>query len=209
MKGTAHAAIGAATGAGVSMWVHGSPLDTVLLAAIGSVAALVPDLDVNGKLANSITVEKKWLILFFSFSGLLLAAYSFFMLFGVKQITGLLISIGFLLLPRLFIKQRTMLFITGAAVTYTGWYIAETWILYAGFFILFASLVSHRTWTHSFIGLLLFYFVASEAAQAFSLPGLFLTLLLSYFSHLAADMKLLPANKKGTKFFYPFWKKEF
>ncbi|OAH57847.1 MULTISPECIES: metal-dependent hydrolase [Bacillaceae] len=209
MKGSTHAAIGAVSGLGVSIWINATPLETAILVGVGSVAALVPDLDVNGKLANKITVEKKWLILFFSIAGLFLALYSYFMLIGIKQMSGFLISMGLLLLPRLFIKQRTMLFITGALVLYAGWYIKETWVMYTALFIIFASLVSHRTWTHSIIGVAVFYFVAVEIVKEYPLPGLFVTLLISYISHLIADMKMLPANKKGTKWFYPLWKKEF
>lgn len=209
MKGSSHAVIGAATGVGTAVWLQSTPIETALFACVGAVAALVPDLDVNGKLANKITVEKKWLILFFTAAGLLLALYSYFMLFGLKQATGFMISLGLLLLPRLFIKQRMMLFLTGLLVMYAGWYIDETWVLYAGLFILFSSLVSHRTWTHSIIGILFFYLVAAEIARAYPVPGLLAVLVLSYFSHLVADMKMLPANKKGTKFFYPIWKKEF
>lgn len=209
MKGSSHAVIGAATGVGTAVWLQSTPIETALFACVGGVAALVPDLDVNGKLANKITVEKKWLILFFTAAGLLLALYSYFMLFGLKQATGFMISLGLLLLPRLFIKQRMMLFLTGLLVMYAGWYINETWVLYAGLFILFSSLVSHRTWTHSIIGILFFYLVAAEIARAYPVPGLLAVLVLSYVSHLVADMRILPANKKGTKFFYPIWKKEF
>ncbi|OKL36767.1 metal-dependent hydrolase [Domibacillus mangrovi] len=209
MKGSTHAVIGAGSGLAVSVWINAAPLEMVILAGIGSVAALVPDLDVNGKLANKITVEKKWLILFFSIAGLFLMFYSYFMLIGIKQISGFLISIGFLLLPKLFIKQRTMLFVTGILVLYAGWYMKEIWVMYIGLFIIFASLVSHRTWTHSIIGVTFFYFVAVEIVKEYPLPGLFMTLLISYISHLIADMKILPVNKKGIKWFYPLWKKEF
>lgn len=209
MKGSSHMAIGAATGVGIAVWSQSSIIETALFGFAGAVTALVPDLDVNGKLANKITVEKKWLVLFFAAAGVLLALYSYFMLFGVKQVTGFLVSLGLLLLPRLFIKQRTSLFLTGAVAAYAGWYIQETWIVYNGLFIIFASVVSHRTWTHSFIGLILFYFVAAEIAQRFPIQGLQTVLMLAYLSHLIADMKLLPYNKKGTKFFYPIWKKEF
>lgn len=202
-------AIGAATGVGVALWSHSPLIETALFGFVGAVAALVPDLDVNGKLANKITVEKKWLVLFFAVAGLLLALYSYFMLFGIKQVTGFLVSISMLLLPKLFIKQRMMLFLTGALIGYAGWYISEMWIFYIGLFILFASVVSHRTWTHSLIGVILFYFVAAEIAQTFAVTELQTVLLLGYISHLIADMKLLPANKRGTKFFYPLWKKEF
>lgn len=209
MKGSTHAAIGAVSGFGVSVSMNAAPFEMIILTGIGSIAALVPDLDVNGKLANKITVEKKWLILFFSMVGLFLMVYSYFMLIGIKQMSGFLISISLFLLPRLFIKQRTMLFVTGAIVLYAGWYIKETWVVYIALFILFASLVSHRTWTHSIIGVAGFYFVAVEIAKEYPLPGLFTTLLISYISHLIADMKILPPNKKGVKWFYPIWKKEF
>ncbi|OMP66932.1 metal-dependent hydrolase [Domibacillus epiphyticus] len=209
MKGSTHAVIGAATGLGVSIWINASPIETAVLSGIGAISALVPDLDVNGKLANKITVEKKWLILFFTAAGLLLALYSYLMLSGIKQMSGFFISIGLLLLPRLFIKQRTMLFITGAFILYTGWRIDQLWIMYTALFIIFSSIVSHRTWTHSLIGTALFAVVALEISRAYPLPGLFATLLLGYVSHLAADMKMLPSNKKGTKWFYPLWKKEF
>src|SRR4051812_26046423 len=99
MKGSTHAVIGAVSGFGVSVSINAAPLEMVILTGIGSVTALVPDLDVNGKLANKITVEKKWLILFFSIAGLLLAIYSYFMLAGIKQMSGFLISMGLLLLP--------------------------------------------------------------------------------------------------------------
>ncbi len=202
-------AIGAATGVAIAVWTQSSVVEAALFGFVGGVAALAPDLDVNGKLANKITVEKKWLVLFFAIAGLLLALYSYFMLFGIKQITGFLVSLGLLLLPKLFIKQRMMLFLTGVIVAYAGWYINEMWIVYIGLFILFASVVSHRTWTHSFVGVILFYFVAAEVAQKFPIEGLQAVLILGYVSHLVADMKMLPANKKGTKFFYPLWKKEF
>ncbi len=201
--------IGAATGFGVGVWMQSSLVEAALFTGVGAVSALVPDLDVNGKLANKITVEKKWLILFFAAAGLLLALYSYFLLFGVKQAAGFTASVALLMLPRLFIKQRMMLFFTGALVVYVGWYINEVWIMYIGLFILFASVVSHRTWTHSIIGIILFYFVAAEITRAYPINGLLAALVLSYISHLLADMKMLPANKKGTKFFYPLWKKEF
>ncbi|PAQ15363.1 hypothetical protein CD798_06120 [Bacillaceae bacterium SAOS 7] len=64
MKGSAHLAIGGATGLVTAMYLQTDPLSTASLIGIGAVAGLAPDLDVNGKLANRITIRKSGLFCF-------------------------------------------------------------------------------------------------------------------------------------------------
>ncbi|WP_191992041.1 metal-dependent hydrolase [Bacillus aerolatus] len=209
MKGSSHLAIGGAAGLGVALYLHTDPLTTASLIGIGSVAGLAPDLDVNGKLSNRITISKKWLILFFAAAGLLLIGYSYFTLSGFTQPAGFVIGLCLMLLPRLFIKQRTMLFVTGAALAYAAWYTDIFWLLLLSIFIIVSSFLAHRSLTHSIIGTACFAAIAWHFEQSVQLEGSFLAGTLAYASHLVADMKIWPVNKKGVKWFQPLFNKEF
>ncbi|WP_100331088.1 metal-dependent hydrolase [Bacillus xiapuensis] len=209
MKGSAHLTIGGAAGLAAAMYLHTDPLATASLVGIGAVSGLAPDLDVNGKLSNRITISKKWLILFFALAGGLLAIYSYWDLSGMMQLAGILIGSGLILLPRLFIKQRTMLFLTGAAIGYAGFYMDLYWMMLLSGFIIVSSFLSHRTLTHSVIGLVYFGYIAWHFEQSVQVEGSFIAAVLAYASHLVADMKAWSFNKKGVKWFQPFVHKEF
>ncbi|KKB33828.1 metal-dependent hydrolase [Bacillus thermotolerans] len=209
VKGSSHLTIGGAVGLGVSFYMQTDPLTTASLIGIGAVAGLAPDLDVNGKLSNRITISKKWLILFFALAGLLLIGYSYFLLGGVAAAGGMAIGACLIFLPRLFIKQRTMLFLTGIALGAVAWYTDIFWLLLLSVFIAVSSFLSHRTLTHSFIGAACFSAIAWHFEQSMHVEGSFLAGTLAYLSHLVADMKVWPANKKGVKWFLPLFRKEF
>ncbi|WP_338754321.1 metal-dependent hydrolase [Bacillus sp. FJAT-52991] len=209
MKGSAHLAIGGAAGLVTALYLQTDPLSTVSLISLGAVAGLAPDLDVNGKLSNRITISKKWLILFFALCGVLLIGYSYLHLAGFMKSAGFLIGVCLLLLPRLFIKQRTMLFLTGAIIAYVGWQADIYWVMLLSGFIIVSSFLSHRSLTHSIIGVIFFGYIAWHFEQSVGLEGSFLAAVLAYASHLVADMKMWSFNKKGVKWFQPIFNKEF
>ncbi|MEK4029516.1 metal-dependent hydrolase [Pseudobacillus sp. FSL P4-0506] len=209
MKGSAHLAIGGGSGLATAVYLHTDPLTTAALVGIGAVAGLAPDLDVNGKLSNRITISKKWLILFFAAAGLLLIGYSYVMLSGFVQSAGFIVGLCLTILPRLFIKQRTMLFITGAGLGVAAWYADIFWLLLLSGFIIVSSFLSHRSLTHSLIGAACFAGIAWQFQQSVGIEGSFLAASIAYMSHLVADMKVWPANKRGIKWFQPLFNKEF
>ncbi|MFK2827004.1 metal-dependent hydrolase [Bacillus sp. B190/17] len=209
MKGSSHLAIGGAAGLGTALYLQTDPLTTASLIGIGAIAGLAPDLDVNGKLSNRITVSKKWLILFFAITGIFLIGYSYLTLTGFTQSAGFIVGICLMVLPRLFIKQRTMLFITGAVLGSAAWYADIFWLLLLSVFIIVSSFLSHRSLTHSFIGATCFAAIAWQFQQSVGLEGSFLTATAAYLSHLVADMKIWPVNKRGIKWFQPLFNKEF
>ncbi|GLY10977.1 metal-dependent hydrolase [Pseudobacillus badius] len=209
MKGSAHLVIGGASGLGTAVYLHTDPLTTAALVGIGAIAGLAPDLDVNGKLSNRITISKKWLILFFAAAGLLLVGYSYISLEGFVQSAGFAVGLCLTVLPRLFIKQRTMLFITGAALAAAAWYTDVFWLLLLSVFIIASSFLSHRSLTHSLIGAACFAGIAWEFQQSTHLDGSFAAASIAYLSHLVADMKVWPANKRGIRWFQPLFNKEF
>ncbi|MBM7649197.1 inner membrane protein [Bacillus ectoiniformans] len=209
MKGSSHLTIGAAAGLGAAVYLHTDPFSTVSLVGLGALSGLAPDLDVNGKLSNRITVSKKWLITFFSAAGILLSIYSYLEKSGFMQSAGIAIGLCLLLLPRLFIKQRTMLFLTGVFLFYIGWQTNVVWVMLLSVFIAVSSFLSHRTLTHSIIGVACFGFIGWHFEQSVHLEGSFITAVAGYASHLVADMKVWPVNKRGVKWFLPFFQKEF
>lgn len=209
MKGSAHLTIGGASGLATAVYLHTDPLTTAALVGIGAVAGLAPDLDVNGKLSNRITISKKWLIVFFAAAGLLLIGYSYATLAGFVQSAGFIVGLGLMVLPRLFIKQRTMLFLTGLILGCAAWSADILWLLLLSGFIIVSSFLSHRSLTHSLIGTACFAAIAWHFQQSTGVEGSFLTALIAYISHLVADMKVWPANKRGIKWFQPLFNKEF
>ncbi|WP_162356842.1 metal-dependent hydrolase [Metabacillus mangrovi] len=207
MRGSSHALIGGAAGMAVAYGQQADPVTAASLIGIGVLSGLMPDLDVNGKLSNTIT-SKKWIYGLMALIGALLAGDSAFSERGTQQWAGMMIGAGLLVLPRIFMKKRTVLFMTGAAILGAGFIMHETWILLMGIYIAAASRQPHRGITHSLIGLAFFGWIGYLLEQDLQMDGVFYTSLAGYASHLAADLKLLPMNRKGVKWLQPFSKKE-
>jgi inner membrane protein len=102
-----------------------------------------------------------------------------------------------------------MLTITGLGVLAGGISLQEIWLIMLGIYIIIASFVPHRSYTHSLLGIVFFALISHYLEASLRIEGIFLTCLLGYISHLVADMKVLPFNKRGVKFFLPFSAKEF
>ncbi len=208
LKGTAHMTIGAAAGAAVAVTLQTETAASLFLVGLGLVSGLIPDLDIDGKLSNKITISHTFFRKITQFIGLLLIIYSYFKGLDPEKWYGIGAGTTVIIIAS-FIKQRTMLTITGIAVLIGGFFLKENWLGLLGIYIIFASFVAHRSYTHSVIGLIFFSIIAFQLEASLKLEGVFTACVLGYISHLVADMKFLPFNKRGVKLFLPFSTKEF
>ncbi|GAB3061409.1 metal-dependent hydrolase [Virgibacillus ainsalahensis] len=202
MNGTAHAAIGAATGFIIANTFHTNPPTTLLFVGLGGVSGLIPDLDIDGKLRSRITFSHKVIQTVAQLIGILMIIYSFYKGTPTEKYLGIGIGVAMMVLSSL-LKQKHMLIITGIGVLAGGFFLQETWLSLLGIYILIASFVSHRGYTHSIIGVVFFGFIAAKLEISLGINGVFYTCLAGYISHLVADSKLLPFNKRGIKLFLP------
>lgn len=207
MNGTAHAAIGAASGFVVANTLQTSPSITLFLVGLGGVSALVPDLDIDGKLREKITLSHKVLQLVAQLIGILMVVYSFFEGTANERWVGMGIGLVMMAISAK-IKQRHMLTITGIGVLLGGFSLQEIWLILLGVYILIASFVAHRSYTHSILGVIFFGIIASKLEASLGINGVYYTCLIGYISHLIADLKILPFNKRGIKLFLPISSKE-
>lgn len=202
MNGTAHAAIGSATGFMVANSIGTSPSATLLLVGLGGISGLMPDLDIDGKLRGKITLSHKMISLSAQLIGILMILYSFIEKTATERWLGLGIGVLIMVVAAL-IKQKHMLTITGVAVIAGGFSLDEQWIILLGVYIIIASFSSHRSYTHSLLGIIFFGFIALKLQTSLGIHGVFYTCLGGYISHLLADLKILPMNKRGIKLFLP------
>ncbi|QKY70710.1 metal-dependent hydrolase [Lentibacillus sp. CBA3610] len=206
MDGKIHAVIGAGTGVTVAQSIGMEPVETAVLMTTGIIAALVPDLDTAGKLANRISLSHKMIQGFVRTTGIITGAYAWFGLSGYAMYIGLALGVFLLLIAPKF-SQKLMLFVSGAAIIAAGVAMMEIWVWLTGVYVAIAALVAHRSYTHSLVGLLFFAIIAFYIQERFAMEGLFWTLVLAYASHLLADMRFVPGNKRGIKLFLPFSQK--
>ncbi|WRP08603.1 metal-dependent hydrolase [Rossellomorea aquimaris] len=207
MNGTAHMAIGAATGFIVANSFGSGPDITAALVAIGGVSGLMPDMDIDGKLSNKVTFSPKMIRAVAQIIGFLMMVYSYLEGIGKERWLGIGYGAGMMVFSS-FITQRRMLMITGIGVTACGWQLNETWLWLLGIYIFIASFVSHRSYTHSVLGIAYYGMIAHYLESSIMIDGVFEACVIGYASHLIADMKFLPFNKRGIKLFLPLSSKE-
>ncbi|WP_227935189.1 metal-dependent hydrolase [Alkalihalobacillus deserti] len=94
-------------------------------------------------------------------------------------------------------------------VTIGGFFLAENWLALFGFYIIIASFVSHRSYTHYLLGLAYFTVIAYYLQISLRTDGILIAYAGGYISHLVADMKWLPFNKRGVKLLLQILRKEF
>ncbi|MCG7346436.1 metal-dependent hydrolase [Sporosarcina sp. ACRSL] len=212
MKGSSHTMIGVTVGAMAGFQVQPDLLNIAVGSFVGGVSALVPDLDTNGLATNRITLSKKitqWLMQLVGAGILVAIVYQFFNA-GFSPAILLYGGIGllFFIVSR-FITQRRMLTLTGVMVMWLGIVMQQSiGILLMGSYIVIASFLPHRSYTHSLPGLAFYAFILNQLQQDWQVDGLLLAGIAGYASHLIADMKLLPMNRRGVKWFAPIWNKE-
>lgn len=208
LNGTAHLTLGAATGFAVAHTLQTDPITTILFVGLGGVTGLVPDIDINGKLSNKITFPHKFGRTLIQTIGIVILLYSYIEQSDMLRWIGIGIGICVFLLASL-ITQRFMLTLTGIGVLVAGIYLQESWIILLSTYIIIASFIAHRSYTHSLLGVFFFGIIAYLFELRIGIQGVFITCMLGYISHLLADMKMLPFNKRGVKWFLPFSKKEY
>ncbi|MFZ7946293.1 MULTISPECIES: metal-dependent hydrolase [Bacillaceae] len=207
MNGTAHAALGAATGFIVANTFQASPSTTLLFVGLGAVSGLMPDLDIDGSLRGKITLSHKVIQTVAQLIGALMIFYSFFEGGATEKWFGIVIGLS-MMIAASKLKQKHMLTITGVGVLVGGVSLQEPWLILLGIYILIASFVSHRSYTHSIVGVIYFGVIAAKLEESLGIDGVFYTCLAGYISHLMADLKILPFNKRGIKLFLPVSSKE-
>jgi inner membrane protein len=208
LNGTAHLTIGAATG-----FVIGNTLQTdlptsLLFVGLGAITGLLPDIDIDGKLSKKITLSHKIIRTVAQTIGILMIIFSYIKGNGIEKWCGISVGLAIMLISS-FITQRRMLTLTGVGVIIGGVSLDENWVWMLGIYIIIASLIPHRSYTHSLIGVLFFGVIATGLEDSLGIQGVFITCISGYISHLIADMKLLPFNKRGVKLFLPLSAKEF
>ena len=208
MNGVSHAAIGGVTGLVVASGIGADPTTTVILAIAGGVTALVPDLDTGGKLANKITIPHGFIRAILTILGLLIIAYSWFTGPDTDQWLGILIGTSVLVIGQK-ITKKIMLILTGVTLGFAGVLLGKLWVILAATYIIIASFLPHRSYTHSLIGLLYFSYIAYLFSKDININGIFITSILGYSSHLVADMRIIPFNKRGIKLLRPISNIEF
>jgi inner membrane protein len=207
LNGSAHSAIGAATGFIVANVFQTEPTTTLLFVGLGAVTGLIPDIDIDGKLSNKITFSHKIIRTIAQVIGFLMIIYSFLEGTELERWIGMGVGAAIIMLSS-FLRQRHMLTVTGVGVFIGGVSLQDSWLWLLGIYIILASFVPHRSYTHSLLGLMFFGVIAKQFEASIGVDGVFIVCILGYGSHLIADMKLLPFNKRGTKFFLPFSSKE-
>jgi len=207
LNGTAHAAFGAATGFIVANTFQTSPSTTLLLVGLGGVSGLIPDLDIDGSLRGKITISHKVIRTVAQLIGALMILYSFFEGGAAEKWIGIGIGLAMMVAASM-IKQKHMLTITGVGVLVGGFSLQESWLILLGIYILIASFVAHRSYTHSILGVIFFGIIASRLEASLGINGVYYSCLAGYISHLVADFKILPFNKRGIKLFLPVSSKE-
>ncbi|MCM3664945.1 metal-dependent hydrolase [Mesobacillus subterraneus] len=208
MKGTMHAALGAGAGFITANSLQSDPSATMFLVTVGGIAGLLPDVDVDGKLSNKITFSYKLIRTVAQLIGFLMILYSFLEGSSSEKWIGIIIGAGMMIISS-FLTQRRMLTVTGIGVLAGGLSLHESWLILLGIYIIVASFISHRSYTHTLIGMLFFAAIALRFEQSIGVEGTFAACMGAYASHLIADMKILPFNKRGVKYFLPISKKEF
>lgn len=207
LNGTAHTAIGAATGFIAANTFHSSPTETIILVGLGAVSGLMPDLDIDGKLRGKITLSHKVIRLTALLIGVLMVFYSFYEGRAAEKWFGIGSGLVIMIVSSL-IKQKHMLTITGIGVLIGGISLSEVWLILLGVYVIIASITSHRSYTHSILGVIFFGIIASKLEVSLGIDGVFYACLGGYISHLLADLKILPFNKRGIKLFLPVSKIE-
>ncbi|HLR15541.1 MAG TPA: metal-dependent hydrolase, partial [Bacillota bacterium] len=85
-----------------------------------------------------------------------------------------------------------------------GYHYGHDSIVLFAIYVGVASLLPHRSYTHSLIGLVCFSYIAYKASIDFGVEQLFLAGSLGYLTHLLLDSRYIPGNRRGISILLPF-----
>jgi len=208
MKGVSHATIGGIIGIVVSTTIDADSTTTAMLAITGGVTALVPDLDTGERLAHKITLSHGLIGLTLTILGLFVIGYSWLTMPDIGKWLGIFIGVSIIVISKK-INKKIMLILTGVILGFAGVSLGKLWLILAATYIIIAAFLPHRSYTHSLIGLLFFSYIAYLFSKDVNINGIYVTAILGYTSHLIADMRIIPSNKRGIKLLRPISHKEF
>ncbi|SEQ71812.1 inner membrane protein [Virgibacillus subterraneus] len=203
MNGISHATIGSGIGLAVGIFSSADYVTIGSLTLAGVVAALVPDLDTGGNLAKKISFSHKLLQNVMILTGIIMMIYSWVNGIGVEKLIGVGIGFTVIMISKM-VSQKMMLLLTGLGAVSLGIMLSTLWITLSGTYVAAASLLPHRSYTHSLIGLSFFSYIAHLFSLSVPVENIFIVCVLGYISHLIADMKLIPTNKRGIPLLLPF-----
>ncbi len=204
MNGKAHLAVGLATGIGVSYFSQSTGAEAVVITSVATIASLAPDLDTAGSLTHRLTKPFRVVnrIAFMLLLSIFFVSYLSTEVSSEMLIGGIGVLLTLLLLKRITIKFQLfiMAMVIGIIGYHYGYYSIVLFALYVGV----ASLLPHRSYTHSLIGLVCFSYITYQASIDFGMEPLFLAGFLGYLSHLLLDSRCIPGNRRGIKILLPF-----
>lgn len=203
MNGKTHAVAGLATGIGISYFSGLGLAESIAVTSTATIAALAPDLDTAGSLTHRLTKPFRFLngILFSLLLIVIFGSYLF-----NKASSEMLVGGGVIFLMLFFLKRipiKFQLLIMAIVIGIIGYHYDYSSIYLFAIFIGVASLLPHRSYTHSLIGLICFSYITHQASIELGIEQLFLAGLLGYVSHLLLDSKLIPGNRRGIKILLP------
>ncbi|MCM3635999.1 MULTISPECIES: metal-dependent hydrolase [Paenibacillus] len=216
MNGKTHLTIGAVIG-GIYGLVHApaGELDTILFfAGIGGFSGLAADLDGPSVLTRKLTKVSRILhtsLIVVGLSSLLLLGWltytqaSFrpdwllaaFAASIVATLLGLLVSRGF--------WRNALVSLVGIMLAVYGFDQGWYWLIGLGAFVIIAPWLSHRGLTHTIWIVPIWGWIGFGLEQQLGIDGIGIASMLTYLSHIVADM-FTPA---GVKVLYPITKKKF
>lgn len=204
MNGETHLVAGLATGIGVSYFSQGSGAESVAVTSVATMASLAPDLDTAGSLTHRLTRPFR-MVNRIAFMLLLIVFFASYVSNEVSSemlIGGIGVLLTLLLLKRITIKFQ--LFIMAMVIGIIGYHYGYYSIVLFAMYVGVASLLPHRSYTHSLIGLVCFSYISYQASIDFGMEPLFLAGFLGYLSHLLLDSRWIPGNRRGIKILLPF-----
>lgn len=181
-------------------------INTLVLLLLGAVSIMMPDLDTNGKPEGTIAFTYKKYRWVFVFISLLLILGSIFEVDGVVRYIIIGISIVSFVVSR-YVVQEKMLLVASLGVIISGILFVKLWVILLGVYLGFASIMGHRTYTHSLIGIIYFGVIAFLINYDYHIKGIFPVMTLAYMAHILLDTSLF--KREGLRLLRPFSKMKF
>ncbi|MCC3371713.1 metal-dependent hydrolase [Cohnella sp. REN36] len=206
MKGSTHLAIGAVIGAAAACYYPFEWKHAAYYVTVAGFSALSPDLDGTNLL--SAKLGKLSRLLRHSALGLsaLAMAVSAYLLFAGKQLNPTLILTAVPVFLLMLVAsngaiRNALVSLCGAGLLYAGIRYQHDWLVGFGVYVAWAPWLAHRGLTHTIWAAAAWAWIGYGLEQYLNIPGIALTAIAGYLSHLVADT-LTPS---GVKWLYPLY----
>ncbi|MDQ6421237.1 metal-dependent hydrolase [Paenibacillus sp. LHD-117] len=210
MTGKTHLIIGALIGGAAAAAYSPGLEDSLLFIGVSAFSALAADLDGPSMLSSKLTKLSRRIRELALWGGVIYLAITAYLYFSGQPLSPLWAggSIAAILIG-LVMKQgairNALVSAVGLYLIYHGAIHEQVWLIGLGAFVAWAPWLKHRGMTHTLWILPLWGWLGWGLEQELGAPGLGMTAILGYLSHLVADT-LTPS---GVKWLYPLIKKSF